>query len=51
MKIAVVGGGISGLGAAWLLARQHAVTLFEAGAALGGHSNTVELRLDGWPVR
>lgn len=50
MKIAVVGGGISGLGAAWLLARQHDVTLFEAGATLGGHSNTVELRLDGRPV-
>jgi predicted NAD/FAD-binding protein len=50
MKIAVVGGGISGLGAAWLLARQHDVTLYEADARLGGHSNTVDLALDGRQV-
>lgn len=47
MKIAVVGGGISGLGATWLLARQHEVSLFESASCLGGHSNTVELPLDG----
>lgn len=46
MKIAVVGGGISGLGAAWLLARRHEVTLFESAPRLGGHANTVEIRLD-----
>ncbi|MDZ7811098.1 MAG: FAD-dependent oxidoreductase [Arhodomonas sp.] len=41
-RIAVVGGGIAGLGAAWLLARQHRVTLFEAEERLGGHSHTVD---------
>ena len=47
MRIAVVGSGISGLAAAWLLARRHAVTLFEAGSYLGGHTHTVDVTLDG----
>ncbi|MFC6669170.1 FAD-dependent oxidoreductase [Marinobacterium aestuariivivens] len=47
LKIAVVGSGISGLSCAWLLSRQHQVTLFEKDDRLGGHSNTVELDLDG----
>ncbi len=50
MKIAVVGGGISGLGAAWLLARQHEVTLYEAAGRLGGHSNTVDVPVGGRQV-
>lgn len=41
-SIAVVGSGIAGLGAAWLLSRRHAVTLFETEGRPGGHSNTVE---------
>ncbi|RKF17123.1 FAD-dependent oxidoreductase [Roseovarius spongiae] len=40
-RIAVVGGGISGLAAAYLLAPHHAVTLFEAAPRLGGHARTV----------
>ncbi len=40
-RIAIVGGGISGLSAAWLLSRHHRVTLFEAESRLGGHARTV----------
>ena len=39
-RIAIVGGGISGLGAAWLLSRAHDVVLFEAAGRLGGHART-----------
>ena len=48
LDIAVVGSGISGLSAAWLLAKGHRITLFEAADRLGGHSNTVEAQ--GVPV-
>lgn len=44
MRIAVVGAGISGLTAAWVLARRHEVVLFEAGGSAGGHANTVRIR-------
>ncbi|MGE6493106.1 NAD(P)/FAD-dependent oxidoreductase [Cupriavidus metallidurans] len=47
LRIAVVGAGISGLASAWLLSRRHRVTLFEAGDYLGGHTNTVDVTLDG----
>ena len=40
-KIAVVGGGVSGLTAAWALSKIHEVTLFESADYLGGHANTV----------
>ncbi len=40
-RIAVIGSGISGLSAAWLLSGSHSVTLYEREARLGGHSNTV----------
>ncbi len=42
-SIAVVGAGVSGLVAAHLLHRRARVTLFEAGAHLGGHVNTVDV--------
>ena len=41
IRIAVVGSGISGLSAAWLLSQRHDVTLLESEARLGGHSHTV----------
>lgn len=40
-RIAVIGAGISGLAAAWLLGKVHNLTLYEAASRLGGHSNTV----------
>jgi predicted NAD/FAD-binding protein len=46
MRIAVVGAGIAGLGAAWLVGRRHAVRVFERNAHLGGHSNTIEVPSD-----
>jgi predicted NAD/FAD-binding protein len=42
LNVAVVGSGIGGLSAAWLLSQRHDVTLFEADNRLGGHANTVE---------
>ncbi|WP_439136986.1 NAD(P)/FAD-dependent oxidoreductase [Roseicyclus sp.] len=40
-RIAVIGGGISGMGAAYHLADSHSVTLFEAEPRLGGHARTI----------
>lgn len=48
MKIAVIGTGIAGLSAAWLLSRRHRVTLFETNARPGGHTNTVVTRDGQW---
>ncbi|MFO0979444.1 MAG: FAD-dependent oxidoreductase [Planctomycetaceae bacterium] len=47
MKIAIIGGGISGLTCAWQLHAAHEVTVFEAGEQPGGHSNTVEFEREG----
>lgn len=49
-RIAVIGAGIAGLGCAYALTREHPgarVTLFEAAPRLGGHTNTVDVCLDG----
>ena len=46
-RVAVVGAGIAGLGAAHRLVGHAAVTLFEAGRHFGGHANTVDVTLDG----
>lgn len=42
LRIAVVGSGVSGLSAAWLLSKKHRVTLYEADERLGGHTHTVQ---------
>lgn len=42
--VAVVGSGISGLSAAWLLSKRCDVTLIESDDRLGGHANTVDVR-------
>ncbi len=47
MKIAIIGGGISGLTAAWLLHQKHDITLYESTDRLGGHTATVECEVDG----
>ena len=41
LKIAVVGTGIAGMSAAWLLSNKHDVTVYEREKRIGGHSNTV----------
>lgn len=48
LNIAVIGAGIAGLSAAWLLSKRHDVTLYEADDRLGGHANTIEV--EGVPV-
>ena len=47
LRIAVVGAGIAGMGAAWLLAEAHDVTLYEAASQPGGHSLTVDVATAG----
>ncbi|MBM4127357.1 MAG: FAD-dependent oxidoreductase [Nitrospira sp.] len=47
MRIAIVGTGISGMVAAYLLHRDHEITVFEAADYIGGHTNTVEVRMEG----
>lgn len=37
-RIAIIGAGVSGLGAAWALARDHDVRVFERADRVGGHT-------------
>lgn len=46
-RIAVIGAGVSGLGAAWALRGLHDVSLYEKESRLGGHANTVTIDYDG----
>lgn len=45
-KVAIIGGGAAGLVSAWLLEQHHDVTLYEAENHLGGHADTVEIKID-----
>lgn len=49
-SISVIGSGISGLSAAWLLSHRHRVVMFERDGRPGGHSNTVEVDTSDGPV-
>ncbi len=49
-RIAVVGGGVSGLVAAHLLHPDHELTVFEAGGYPGGHTNTIEVETERGPL-
>lgn len=50
MRIAVVGSGIAGLAAAWLLRKHHEVVLFEGAERLGGHTHTHEIATEGGSI-
>ena len=46
MKVAVIGSGISGLGAAYFLSKKYKVDLFEKEDRFGGHSHTIDIKLN-----
>ena len=46
-RIAVIGTGVSGLAAAWLLSRRHDITVYEADSRVGGHSHTLDIESEG----
>jgi uncharacterized protein len=48
MEIAVVGSGITGIGAAWALGAEHRVTVYEAEDRLGGHTRTIDVDMGGY---
>lgn len=52
MKVAIVGGGVTGLVAAQQLSRDHEIDVFEAESWVGGHTHTVPVELGGtvYPV-
>lgn len=47
MRIAIVGSGIAGMGAAWALHRDHEIVVYEKDCRIGGHSHTVDVDYDG----
>ena len=49
-EIAVIGQGVAGMAAAWLLSQKHRVTVYEAEPRFGGHSHTVDVQTAAGPV-
>jgi predicted NAD/FAD-binding protein len=49
-RIAIIGSGIAGLSAAWLLSRSHEVWVFERDTRIGGHTHTVTVDAPEGPV-
>ena len=49
-RVAIIGSGISGMSAAWALAKTHDVAIYEAEARPGGHTATVDIDYDGTPI-
>jgi predicted NAD/FAD-binding protein len=47
MKIAIIGTGIAGNVVAYKLRQEHDITVFESGAYVGGHTNTVDVYENG----
>lgn len=45
-RIAVIGSGISGLTSAYILSKNHDVSLFEANDYLGGHTHTIPVQMN-----
>ena len=43
LDIAIIGAGISGIGAAQALDSEHKITIFESKDSIGGHSNTIQV--------
>ena len=51
LKIAVIGTGIAGMAAAWLLNIRHSITVYEQNDWIGGHSHTVDVHSAHGPIR
>ena len=47
MRIAIIGSGIAGMTSAYLLSEDHEVVVYEANDYVGGHTNTVDVSLNG----
>ena len=50
LKVAVIGQGVAGMSAAWLLSQRHRVNVYEAERRFGGHSLTVDAPAPGGPI-
>ena len=50
LNIAIIGTGIAGMSAAWLLSQRHRITVYEKQKHIGGHSNTVTIPGTSGPI-